>query len=97
MGRSNDDFVKYPRTPHLFGSSGTPDDKHLGESESLRLLADASLIVEEKLDGTNVGIKEMSGPTRRWSAPNRRSSRAGRPSATHERTVLLFTALFHDA
>src|SRR4051794_39388562 len=56
MGRSHDGFVKYPRTPHLFGSEGTEDDKHLGEAESRRFLADASLIAEEKLDGTNVGI-----------------------------------------
>ena len=56
MGTSRDDFVKYPRTPHLFGSKGTPDDKHLGEAESMRFIADRSLIVEEKIDGTNVGI-----------------------------------------
>ena len=56
MGRSHDEFVKYPRTPHLFGSRGTDDDKHLAEAESLRFLADESLIVEEKLDGTNVGL-----------------------------------------
>lgn len=56
MGASRDDFVKYPRTPHLFGSQGTDDDKHLGEEESLEFIADPSLIVEEKLDGTNVGI-----------------------------------------
>lgn len=56
MGRSYDEFVKYPRTPHLFGSNGTSDDKHLDEAESHRLIADASLIVEEKIDGTNVGI-----------------------------------------
>lgn len=56
MGRSHDEFVKYPRTPHLFGSRGTDDDKHLGEAESGRFLADPSLIVEEKLDGTNVGL-----------------------------------------
>ena len=56
MGASRDDFVKYPRTPHLFGSTGTDDDKHLGRRESERLIADGSLIVEEKLDGTNVGI-----------------------------------------
>src|SRR4051812_35451888 len=56
MGASRDDFTKYPRTPHLFGSRGTEDDKHLGHKESLDFLADASLIVEEKLDGTNVGI-----------------------------------------
>jgi hypothetical protein len=63
MGRSYDDFVKYPRTPHLFGSRGTDDDKHLSEAESLRFLADESLITEEKLDGTNVGIHFMSGGT----------------------------------
>ena len=56
MGRSHDEFVKYPRTPHLFGSRGTDDDKHMGEAESLRFVADRSLIVEEKIDGTNVGI-----------------------------------------
>jgi hypothetical protein len=56
VGRSHDEFVKYPRTPHLFGSRGTDDDKHMGEAESLRFIADGSLIVEEKLDGTNVGI-----------------------------------------
>jgi len=56
VGASRDDFLKYPRTPHLFGSRGTDDDKHLGQKESLDFIADASLIVEEKLDGTNVGI-----------------------------------------
>lgn len=56
MGSSGDDFTKYPRTPHLFGSRGTDDDKHLGREESLDFIADPSLIVEEKLDGTNVGI-----------------------------------------
>ena len=56
MGASRDDFIKYPRTPHLFGSRGTDDDKHLGRQESLALIADSSLIVEEKLDGTNTGI-----------------------------------------
>jgi hypothetical protein len=56
MGASHDLFVKYPRTPHLFGSKGTDDDKHLGETESARFISDRSLIVEEKIDGTNVGI-----------------------------------------
>lgn len=56
MGTSHGDFTKYPRTPHLFGSKGTADDKHLSEAESLVFIADASLIVEEKLDGTNVGL-----------------------------------------
>jgi len=56
MGSSRQDFVKYPRTPHLFGSKGTDDDKHLGAKESRAFLSMPSLIVEEKLDGTNVGI-----------------------------------------
>lgn len=56
MGTSHGDFVKYPRTPHLFGSTGTDDDKHLNEPASLKFIADTSLIVEEKIDGTNVGI-----------------------------------------
>lgn len=56
MGASRDDFVKYPRTPHLFGSRGTDDDKHLSPRETAAFLADPSLVVEEKLDGTNVGI-----------------------------------------
>lgn len=55
-GASHGDFVKYPRTPHLFGSKGTDDDKHWGQAESARLIAEPSLIVEEKIDGTNVGI-----------------------------------------
>lgn len=56
MGMSHGDFTKYPRTPHLFGSKGTDDDKHLSEVESDEFIADDSLIVEEKIDGTNVGI-----------------------------------------
>jgi hypothetical protein len=56
MGASRDEFVKFPRTPHLFGAKGTDDDKHLSEADSLEFLADESLIVEEKLDGTNVGL-----------------------------------------
>ncbi len=56
MGASYGDFTKYPRTPHLFGSKGTADDKHLSEAESEEFIADESLIVEEKIDGTNVGI-----------------------------------------
>lgn len=56
MGATRDDFIKFPRTPHLFGSKGTDDDKHLGRKESVAFIADPSLIVAEKLDGTNVGI-----------------------------------------
>jgi hypothetical protein len=38
MGSSHGEFVKYPRTPHLFGSRGTDDDEHLGQAESHRFL-----------------------------------------------------------
>lgn len=56
MGASRDNFVKYPRTPHLFGSRGTADDRHWGRRESEAFIRNPSLIIEEKLDGTNVGI-----------------------------------------
>lgn len=56
MGTSHGNFTKYPRTPHLFGSRGTDDDKHMGEAESVDFIQNESLIVEEKIDGTNVGI-----------------------------------------
>ncbi|MCX6851205.1 MAG: RNA ligase family protein [Verrucomicrobia bacterium] len=56
MGASRDNFIKYPRTPHLFGSKGTDDDRHMGPKDSAAFIANPSLIVEEKLDGTNVGI-----------------------------------------
>lgn len=61
MGASRDNFIKYPRTPHVFGSRGTDDDKHLTPEQSDRLLADPSLVVEEKLDGTNVGLHFWEG------------------------------------
>lgn len=61
MGSSRDDFVKYPRTPHLFGSKGTDDDKYMNEADSRRFISNESLIVEEKIDGTNVGIHFTSG------------------------------------
>jgi hypothetical protein len=44
MGASRDNFVKYPRTPHLFGSKGTDDDKHLDRKSSLAFIANPSLI-----------------------------------------------------
>ena len=56
MGSSRGDFIKYPRTPHLFGSLGTADDKQMGEQESEEFIKQESLIIEEKLDGTNVGL-----------------------------------------
>lgn len=48
-------FIPFPRTPHLSGSIQS-DDEHLDRESSDSLIADSSLIVEEKLDGSNVGI-----------------------------------------
>lgn len=56
MGASRGEFHKYPRTPHLTGSQGTSDDKHLGSTDTRSMVCSPSLIVEEKLDGTNVGL-----------------------------------------
>ena len=61
MGSSHGDFFKYPRTPHIAGSTGTSDDKKLGAEDTDKILSDASLIVEEKLDGTNVGLHFSDG------------------------------------
>ena len=61
MGSSRGNFLKYPRTPHIVGSEGTSDDKRLGHEDSAQILNDASLIVEEKIDGTNVGIHLADG------------------------------------
>jgi hypothetical protein len=42
MGATREDFMKYPRTPHLFGSKGTDDEKHFGRKESEAFIADPS-------------------------------------------------------
>lgn len=50
-------LLKFPRTPHLrWLASGSPrDDKLLSESEMWEFLSNP-LIVEEKIDGANLGI-----------------------------------------
>lgn len=51
------DFFRYPQTPHLawLGSGAPRDDKVLSKGETT-LLLENEVIVEEKLDGANVGI-----------------------------------------
>ncbi|MCB0534791.1 MAG: RNA ligase family protein [Saprospiraceae bacterium] len=51
------EFFKFPRTPHLFVLPGASirDDKVMSESEANAFLSQA-VIVEEKVDGANVGI-----------------------------------------
>lgn len=51
----------YPTVPQLWGSNGTADDRFMSKEESAMAIMRASL-VEEKVDGLNVGIGfTMSG------------------------------------
>lgn len=45
----------YPTVPQLWGSNGTIDDQFMGKEESIAALQRTTL-VEEKIDGLNVGI-----------------------------------------
>jgi len=51
------DFFRFPHTPHLawLGESSPRDDKVLSSHEATALLA-GDVLVEEKLDGANVGL-----------------------------------------
>ncbi|MCP4148605.1 MAG: ATP-binding protein [bacterium] len=57
MGKSFGAFLKYPRTPHIFGSKGTDDDKKLGMASSLEIIGHSGLVVEEKIDGSNSAVQ----------------------------------------
>lgn len=52
---TNEQILKYPRTPHLEGSRLQPGDEDLSQVP-LSDLWGCSLVVEEKLDGANCGI-----------------------------------------
>lgn len=51
------EFLRFPRTPHLawLGGGSPRDDKVLDEAAVAELLAD-EVVVEEKVDGANVGL-----------------------------------------
>ena len=51
------DFFRFPHTPHLawLGKGSPRDDKVLSSSEATALLA-GEVLVEEKLDGANLGL-----------------------------------------
>jgi len=55
------DFFRFPHTPHLawLGEAAPRDDKVLSSAEARDLLAD-SVVVEEKLDGANLGFSLAS-------------------------------------
>ena len=65
-----DDFHKFPHTPHLFWlGEGTPrEDKILSTGEA-RAFLDGTVIVEEKVDGANLGLSV--GPDGRVRAQSR--------------------------
>jgi RNA ligase len=70
------DFIRFPHTPHLaWLAPGRPrDDKVLDNAEVAELLAD-EVVVEEKVDGANVGLSvDVDGNLRaqnrgRWLTP----------------------------
>jgi len=55
---ANDDLLKFPRTSHIMNlGAATRDDKILGETDLAALLGRKhTVVVEEKLDGANMGI-----------------------------------------
>lgn len=57
----NADFFRFPHTPHLvwLGQSAPRDDKVLSHAEAQALLA-GDVVVEEKLDGANLGFSLAS-------------------------------------
>jgi hypothetical protein len=62
----SDEFHKFPSTPHLATPKGVEirDDKILSEEERARFLA-RRLLVEEKIDGANLGLSfDSSGAIR---------------------------------
>jgi len=65
-----DDFFRFPHTPHIawLGKGVPRDDKVLGPDEVAVLLS-VPVVVEEKLDGANVGFSV--GPIGRLRAQNR--------------------------
>lgn len=64
------DFFRFPHTPHLawLGPGEPRDDKVLSAIEAAALL-DGEVVVEEKLDGANLGLS--LGPDGRLRAQNR--------------------------
>ena len=54
------EILKYPRTPHLEGSRLQPGDEGQGHV-SLAALQGRHAVIEEKLDGANVGLSFTSG------------------------------------
>lgn len=53
----NDRFIPFPTTPHLaWLGAGLPREDKLLSPEQVRVFLDQSLMVEEKVDGANLGL-----------------------------------------
>lgn len=64
------DFFRFPHTPHLaWLGEGTPRDDKLLSPQETSLFLDGDMVVEEKLDGANLGIS--SAPDGQLRAQNR--------------------------
>lgn len=63
----SEDFFRFPQTPHLawLGQGQPRDDKVLSPQEAREFL-DGELVVEEKLDGANLGISLAEDGTLRF-------------------------------
>ena len=78
------DFIKFPRTPHLVWLGARPprDDKVLDPSQARDFL-NGPIVVEEKVDGTNLGISlDREGSCRLKVAENL-LSQGGIPNLVH--------------
>lgn len=57
MSTADNDFFRFPHTPHIVWlADGQPRDDKLLEPQELERLLDGTVVVEEKIDGANVGI-----------------------------------------
>ncbi len=54
------DAYPFPRTPHLPGSSVEDDDRTMPREELDRLCRTCEVVLQEKVDGTNVGVFFLS-------------------------------------
>jgi hypothetical protein len=57
----NNEFIKFPRTPHIAGSAMQPGDYDL---KNISLPTGVPVMVTEKLDGANAGISFTDGELR---------------------------------
>lgn len=65
-----EEFFRFPHTPHIaWLGVGTPRDDKVMSQEEVRDLLSGPVVVEEKLDGANLGIS--NGPNGRLRAQNR--------------------------